>query len=277
LRFFWRQRSRIAHWADASYPAHAVKLHLGCNGNRRTYKGAAPRRRPPTTRRLKRWTTRTPKGERLPANLSFSTLPAWPWSASRDLLFIHFVSQYVNDMTELERQSDIQMREPHPEKSSGALLALPRSTLDIPDRSAIPEPICTTKVLQNFHKVSERNVLIAPTKLIDPWAEEDRRQAKSLRRLRRWKEAQDGGLWGKIKDASRSERPSDAELMRLVFHHFPSPGDFPVRIVDFYDGRTVRHDVPLSTCLEHCREFPDVKSAFALYQGKVLMRWDSHS
>jgi hypothetical protein len=122
----------------------------------------------------------------------------------------------------------------------------------------IPELLCTTRVLQNFKSVKLRNQLIAATRHVDAGAEEQLRQAETLERLRKWKAVHDGGLWGKLvskvqPSLRHASRPSDEELECLVRHHFPTPGDIMVRVVDFYSDSSQRFDVTLRQCIDKCK------------------------
>ena len=126
------------------------------------------------------------------------------------------------------------------------------------DSETIPDPPCTTTVLQQFSVVDQRNRLRRHTKYRDPWIEQDEEHIKVLNRLRRWKLAQDGGVWGKAKarfsrNPTQARRPSDDQLEKLVLHYFPTPGEFTVRIVDFYANCSKKYEVSLVTCLENCR------------------------
>jgi hypothetical protein len=126
------------------------------------------------------------------------------------------------------------------------------------DPAIIPEPICTSKVLQRFKVVRKRNQLIATTKLRDPGAEDHRRHTETLKRLRKWKAVEDGGLWAKaraavnVKERGAPKRPSGEELRGLVLHHFPTPGDVSVRVVDFYGDHSRRYDVPMRALISEC-------------------------
>ncbi|KEZ45401.1 hypothetical protein SAPIO_CDS1691 [Scedosporium apiospermum] len=132
------------------------------------------------------------------------------------------------------------------------------------DPATIPEPLCTSKVLQRFKVVRQRNRLIAATKLRDPGAEDHRRHTETLKRLRKWKAVEDGGLWAKaravvnVKERGAPKRPGDEELMGLVLHHFPTPGDVTVRVVDFYGDHSRRYDVPMRALIsEYIHEKPE--------------------
>ncbi|SPO06039.1 uncharacterized protein DNG_08728 [Cephalotrichum gorgonifer] len=143
----------------------------------------------------------------------------------------------------------------------------------VPEPEDLPEPPCTTNVLQNFGVVNERNRLRRVSKYLDPWAEEDDEQAQTLQKLRRWRDVRNTGIWGRVKAAvgmgkatgeTGSSRPGDEELEKLVLHHFPAPGEFPVRIVDFGPDGSKKYEVSLKTCLD---EFIHEKPA------DVHVRW----
>ena len=117
------------------------------------------------------------------------------------------------------------------------------------------EPNCTSRVLQNFSTVRERNTKRKGSRFLDPWREEDFEHAQTLENTRKWIDSTSSGR-NKVKGIAsallRGNRPPDDDLFRLAIHFFPPRGEIQIQVLDFCDGYTNRYDAALRD-LGHCK------------------------
>jgi hypothetical protein len=115
------------------------------------------------------------------------------------------------------------------------------------------EPLCTTKTLQNFSAVRQRNQRRRLTKDDDPEIKEVHEMAPLLQRLRDWRDSKDSGLLSWL-TTRRQPRPPDDELEKLALHYFPARGDLRVRVIDYGNGWARPHQARTLGEVANCNE-----------------------
>lgn len=148
---------------------------------------------------------------------------------------------------------------------------------DIDHSTDASELLDTTKVLQQFGKVKKRiedkERIKKNSAQWQKWKQDNEAHEPTLTRLRAWAEFTSADKLSRLSMVARGKldcsMPNDDDLESLAHHHFPCVSDVRVRIIDFGDGRTQKHDITLKE-IDPCKRLVPAPSFLLTFRAPVI-------